>query len=150
MKKVIIFILILLLGAGAAFGISMAVKSCSDKENKVAAKVSLLEDEYAIGDIVTFRVEATSDVELVSMTYVLNAGTEQSMTVKTGTAEELDINVGNGKYGIDTGVEMIDTADMAAGNYIIAFYGYDADNTRYDFGIKEVFEIVNVQSSSNS
>lgn len=148
MKKVLIILLVLLIAAGAIFGITLAIKGNSDKEVKVSAKLSGLEEKYAIGDVVAFRVEATSDIELVSMTYVLNAEAEKTMTVKTGTAEELEINVGNGEYGIDSGFEMIDTAEMSAGNYVIAVYGYDANNTRYDFGIKEVFEIVSVQTSN--
>ena len=136
MKKILIFLLVLLLAAGALFGITLAIKGDSDKEVKVSAKLSGLDEKYAIGDVVAFRVEATSDVELVSLTYKLNAEAEKTMTVKTGTAEELEISVGNGKHGIDSGFEMIDTAEMDAGNYVITFYGYDANNTRYDLGIK--------------
>lgn len=149
-KKVLIGILVILVAVLSALGIAIGVKSCSDKttenKNNITAEVSLLDEKYAIGDIVMFRYVVTSDVELTKMTYVLNNGTEVVMTVKTGEASELEDKVGSGKYYIDTGVEMINTEDMTAGNYVIKAYAFDAEETRYDFDVAHVFELLNVQA----
>ena len=151
MKKVLIGILVILVAVLSALGIAIGVKSCSNEtenKNNITAQRSLIEEEYAIGDIVMFRYVLTSDVELTKMTYVLNNGAEVVMTVKTGEASELDAKDkdGSGKYYIDTGVEMINTEDMTAGNYVIEAYAYDAENTRYDFDVPYIFELLNVQA----
>ena len=151
MKKILGVFLLVIFALLAVLGISIGVKSCSkeeDNKNNITAQVTLLEDEYAISDIAMFRYVLTSDVELTKMTYVLNNGTEVIMTVKTGESSELEDAEGSGKYYIDTGVEMINTADMTAGNYVIEAYAYDAENTRYDFDVPHVFALLNVQANA--
>ena len=151
MKKVIIGILIVVVLALASVGIVIGVRSCKDKvdgKNVIQSERTLIESKYAIGDIAMFRIRATSDVEMTRMTYKLNNGNEVELTVKTGLSEDMEDSFGKGKYFIDTGVEMIDTATMTAGNYVIAWYIYDADETRYDFTERFVFEVAAVQTNA--
>ena len=113
----------------------------------IKSERTLIESKYAIGDIAMFRIRATSDIQMTRMTYKLNNGNEVEITVKSGLSEDMESRFGKGKYYIDTGVEMINTTAMPAGNYVIAWYIYDEDETRYDFTERYVFEIVAVQTA---
>ncbi len=148
MKKIIIGILLVVIGALAAVGIGMAIKSCNEKaeenKNNITCTVTLLEDEYAKGDTVMFRCEVTADVELTSLVYVLNADDDVAVTVKTALTEDVENAKGDGEYYIDSGVEMIDTTDMNVGNYSIQFYGLDAEGTRYEVSDVFNFKLVTV------
>ena len=142
MKKFFIGLLIVIIILGAALGIVLGVKSCNKNENNIESEFSLFEEKYAIGDIVMFRYVVTSDVELTRIVYVLNNGSEVEMTVKTGLTKDLENAPGDGKYYIDTGIEMIDTESMTVGNYVVKAYAYDADENKYNFDTPHVFELV--------
>ena len=142
MKKFFIGLLIVIIILGAALGIVLGVKSCNKNENNIDSEFSLFEEKYAIGDIVMFRYIVTSDVELTRMVYVLNNGSEVEMTIKTGLTDDLENAPGDGKYYIDTGVEMIDTESMTVGNYVVKAYAYDAQENKYNFDKPHVFELV--------
>ena len=143
MKKFLIGLLAVVLILGAALGIVLGVRSCNDKnENNIEYELTLIEDKYAVGDIVMFRYVVTADVELTKMVYILNDGSEVEMTVKTGKTEDLEDAPGDGEFYIDTGVEMIDTADMNVGNFVFKAYAYDAEENKYNFDTPHVFELV--------
>ena len=148
MKKLIIGILLVVIGALAAVGIGMGIKSCNEKaeENKhnITCERTLLEDKYAVGDTIMFRYAVTADVELVSLVYKINADEEVAMSVKTALTEDVEDAKGDGEYYIDSGVEMIDTTDMKAGYYTIQALAYDAEGTRFEIGEPFTFELVTV------
>lgn len=147
MKKILIGILIALLAIGGTIGVIFGVKACKEnKENvhNITCDITLLEDSYAKGDLVMFKVIVTADVELTSLSYRLNNGDAVSMKVKTGESKDLDEKVGDGKYYIEANVEMIDTADMTEGYYNIVFQSGDAEGTTYKVAGPFMFELVAV------
>ena len=150
MRKVILGLLAIVLVALMTLVVVSCVPSCKNDNanNAIVSELTLIEDTYAIGDIAMFRVRATSDIEMTRVTYKLNNGNEIEVSVKKGLAKNMSGKFGDGTYYIDTGVEMLDTAKMPAGNYVIAWYIYDDNNTRYDFTNRYVFEIVSVQAAA--
>ncbi len=132
MKKLFLALIALILVAGIAIGIYFWVRpSTEDNPGNVTYKVDLIEDQYNVGDKIIFRALATADVQLTSMTYVLNNGSETELTVKAGESEDANEVVGKGKYYIDSGAQIIETSELSAGYYTLIIYAYDADETRY-------------------
>ena len=151
MKKFLLILLGIVIAVGAIVGAGMIIHSCNvQKATKegITTEVSLIEDEYAKGDLIMFRVRATSDKELTRMTYKINNGTEVEITCKTGKSADMEGAFGSGANYIDTGVEMIESEDMEAGNYVIQFFFYDVEDSRYSPIEKIVIEIEAVQTAS--
>ena len=131
MKKLFLALIALLLVAGIAIGIYFWVRPSKDNPGNVTYKVDLIESKYTVGDKIIFRASATADVQLTSMTYTLNNGSETEISVKAGESEDADEVVGKGKYYINTGAQIIETAEFTPGYYTLVIYAYDADETRY-------------------
>lgn len=151
MKKFLLILLGIIIAVGAIIGTGIAIKSCNEQKatkEGITTEVSLIEDEYAKGDLIMFRVRATSDKELTRMTYKINNGTEVEITCKTGKSADMEGAFGSGENYIDTGVEMIESKDMEAGNYVIQFFFYDVEDSRYSPIEKIVIEIEAVQTAS--
>ncbi len=149
MKRFLVILVSLLVALAIGLGVFFVVDSCQNKkddgENKhnVAFEQEFLEETYAQGDLIMLRGIATADVEFTGMTYTINNASEVSMTVKSGESADVEDELpGNGKFYVDSGIEMIDTTDMEVGYYVLAFYAQDEDGTRYKLGEPQIFEIV--------
>jgi len=152
MKRIIVIIVSALLLAGVILGIVFGVKACKEKKAEDGNKqvhIEYLQDEYVVGDTAIVRVVVFSDIEFKSIKYALNNGAEVDMVSKTGESKDHDMyKAGNGKYYIDTQVEIIDISSLTVGDYSVRFYSYDAENTRYVLNTSPIyFEIV--ASTSN-
>ena len=136
MKKVLAVILAIILIGGIVTGIVFGVKACKEKEdpagNNTVSNMLMLKDEYTVGENIIFDFIVFSDVQFKTITYSLNNQSEQSITgATTGESANHDQYRRGGKYFIDTGAQIIDTSDMAAGYYTLIFYCSDAENAKY-------------------
>lgn len=124
-KKIGIAVLVLVLLAGAATGIYFGVTAAQEaKEPKgIHYTMDYMEDEYVIGDKMVLRITAQDDVAFTSMKYTIDSGEDESLTVTTGeTAENTKLDEKDGKYFIDTGIEVINTTGMKAGTHVVQIY----------------------------
>lgn len=136
MKKIILWIVIAVIAIGAALGVFFTIRHYVKKDENPTNqtyRVDYLNSNktYVVGESIIFRVLYSSDVKMSSMTYVMNNAEEESLTVKTGESVDADETVGNGKFYVDTGAEVIETTGMAPGIYTFVFYTYDVDASRY-------------------
>ena len=136
MKKIVILIVAIAIIIGAVFGVRAIVKSSksTDRENNVSHKVELIEKEYMVGENVIFRCLVTANVQFTSLTYSINNEQEKELSTTIGESKNFSdaMAIGDGKYFIDTGAEIIDTNSRTAGYYTLIIHAYDADGTSYE------------------
>lgn len=135
MKKIIVAILAIAILGCAIWGITAIVKAKksdnSGNEKNVTYRVDLMEDEYTVGEKIILRVIATSDVQFTSIKYSINNGTATAFSVTSGESKDFEEAIGDGKYYVDSGAEMIDTSTMTPGYYTLVIYASDADEATY-------------------
>ena len=136
MKRWIIIIVAALAVIGIGLGIFFGVRAANNN-NKVddAKNTSIMylqdKDTFAAGENVVVRIIKSSDKQMTKVAYSLDAGAEVDFSCTTGESKDVKETVGNGKYTVDTGIELISTAELSAGWHTIVFYSYDAEDTRY-------------------
>lgn len=149
MKKILVILISLILVGLSVWGVVAWAQSCQGKDvNSKTFHCLYLDKEYAEDDTIVFRVVYFSDVEITSVKYTLDNGTETATTVVTGNAEDHELYEGKGKYYVDTKVELINSNTLSAGNHLVEFYGYDGENTRYILNKDYiVFKVVSQQNA---
>ena len=138
MKKLIFILITIALAVGLGFG-AYYLFFKQDVPNygkyRTAVHIEYLEDrnEYTKGQLIVYSIYAFSDIEFKQIKYSINNASEVNLTCKTGnTSDHKKKHDGAGKYYIDAGGQAISTDNLDAGNYVITFYGYDVNNTRYE------------------
>lgn len=137
MKKIIFIIVAVVLLAGLGFGIYYTFFKTETKDYgkyRTAVHIEYLYNEKTVikGDPLVYNIYVFSDIKFEQIKYSISNGSEVSLTVKTGKSEEhAKYHKGVGEYYIDAEGEAIQTTDMNPGDYLITFYGYDKNNTRY-------------------
>ena len=135
MKKILIGILvgILIAGAivGAGFGINAAVKK-NKKVDGVKVTETLLEEQYKSGEKAAFKLTLQADEAITSVKYRIDSGEETSVTnATTGeTKDNKKLNVKNGKYYLDTGVQTLELTSLSVGTHVIEFIQYQGETTK--------------------
>ena len=136
MKKILIGILVGILIAGvivgAGFGINAAVKA-NKKVEGVKVVETLLEDEYKSGDKAAYKLTLQADdAAITSVKYRIDSGTETSVSnATTGeTKDNKKLNVKNGKYYLDTGVQTLELTSLSVGTHVIEFIQYQGETTK--------------------
>lgn len=146
MKKIIFIIVAIALVAVLGFGVYYTFFAKDETKNygkyRTAVHIEYLENdnEYVKGNLIVYSIYAFSDIKFEQIKYSINNGSEVSLTVKTGKAEEhKKYHNGAGEYYIDAGGQAIQTADMNPGDYVITFYGYDKNKTRYELTPRAIY-----------
>lgn len=125
MKKLIIILAIIII-AGIGVGVFFGVKSCNQKKELFEADMSILQEEYKVGEKIYFDYRIYSDSKLKSLTYTINNGDEKTISnAKFGETGELKENKSKRKYYADTRIVEIETGELKAGWYTISFFGYE-------------------------
>ena len=138
MKKIIFIIICIALVVALGFGAYYLFfkKEAQDYgKYRTAVHIEYLEDrnEYTKGQLIVYSIYAFSDIEFMQIKYSINNASEVNLSCKIGmTSDHKKNHSGAGQYYIDAGGQAINTDNMDAGNYVITFYGYDANNTRYE------------------
>lgn len=136
MKRWIIIIVAALTVIGIGLGIFFGVRAANNN-NKVddAKNTSIMylqdKDTFAAGEDVVVRIIKSSDKQMTKIAYSIDAGVEKDFTCTTGESKDAKESVGNGKYTVDTGIELISTAELSAGWHTFMAWTYDAEDTRY-------------------
>ena len=155
MKKVIGFIIAIVVSIGATLGLVLGIQACNNKKENTADYIKVevmdsLEDTYTVGDMIVFNYYVYSDIEFVSLTYKINNGEAQNPEgFKCGEAVDHKKYDGeDGKYFIDTGAQVIDSSDMPVGVYTIILEGTAKDGGVYRLNkTPYIFEIVAVKTA---
>ncbi len=154
MKKIIFIVVAIALVIALGFGVyGLFIKTDETKnygKYRTAVHIEYLENdnEYGKGELIVYSIYAFSDIQFDKISYSINNGTEIILNAKTGKSEDhKKYHKGAGEYYIDAGGQAIQTTDMTPGDYVITFYGYDNNNTRYQLTPRAIyFKIV---SSTN-
>ena len=154
MKKIIFIIVAIALVIAMCFGVYNLFFKTEEAKNygkyRTSVHIEYLENdnEYVKGSLIVYSIYAFSDIKFEQIKYSINNGEEVALTVKTGASvDHKKYHKGVGEYSIDAGGQAIQTTNMAPGDYVITFYGYDKNNTRYELTPRAIyFKIV---SSSN-
>ena len=154
MKKIIFIIVAIALVAVLGFWVYYTFFAKDETKDygkyRTAVHIEYLEsgNEYAKGNLIVYSIYVFSDIKFEQIKYSISNGSEVGLTVKTGQSEDhKKYHKGAGDYYIDAGGQAIQTSDMDPGNYVITFYGYDKNNTRYELTPRAIyFKIV---SSTN-
>lgn len=134
MKKiyaVLAIVLIAVLGVGIIIG----AKNCNKSDSAFENEMTLLSEEYVVGEKIYFKYAVFSDVKLVSINYEINNGVEQPVTI-TPAAETSSLENGREDYGkayyVESKVVEVSTENLCTGWYTLSFYGYDGAGNRYE------------------
>lgn len=154
MKKWLIGILVALLIVSLGVGTFFGVKAIKEKKSTdTVSEISLLEDKYTQGDNILFKILVNSEKEFVSLSYQFN--NESEVPVKNAikgenSEEDTKHKLNDAKYFIDSGVQIIDSSDLAVGSYILTVYAYDEYGTRFVVNQENViFKIVPSPASAS-
>ena len=145
MKKIIFIIVAVALIVGLGFGVYYTFFKTETKDYgkyRTAVHIEYLENEneYVKGNLIVYSIYAFSDIEFEAIKYSISNGSEVSLTVKTGDSEDhKKYHKGVGQYYIDAGGQAIQTSDMNPGDYVITFYGYDKNKTRYELTPRAIY-----------
>lgn len=136
MKRWIIIVVAILAAVAIGLGIFFGVRAANQNNVVDDAKNTEIryvqdKDSFSSGETIVIRVLKSSEKQLTKMTYSIDAGTEKEFTCTSGESKDAKETVGNGKYTIDTGTELISTTDLNGGWHTLVIYAYDAENTRY-------------------
>lgn len=149
MKKIIIIIVAALIVVGGTLGIIFGVRSCNNKKaenvNNTVEHVQMLKQEYKKGEKIIFNFYVYSDVEFVSISFKLNNGSEQSVSgATTGeSADHENYDGKGGKFYIETGAQVVDSADLELGWYTVIFECKAKDGATYKVpATPYMFEVV--------
>lgn len=147
MKKILFIIISVALLVGLGFGVYHLFFKPNIKDYgkyRTAVHIEYLEDgnEYTKGrDLIVYSIYAFSDIKFEAIKYSINNSSEVSLTnVKTGdSTSHKKYHKGVGQYYVDAGGQAIVTDNLTAGDYVITFYGYDENNTRYELTPKAIY-----------
>lgn len=139
MKKIVFIIIAIALVVGLGFGVYYLFFKTDDTKDygkyRTAVHIEYLEknNEYTKGSYIVYTIYAFSDIKFEQIKYSISNAAEVNLTVKTGKAEEhAKHHKGAGEYYIDAGGQVILTNEMDPGHYVITFFAYDKNNTRYE------------------
>lgn len=136
MKKVFWWILAIVFVACLTLSVIFIVRCAGKKNDDVVGQMTVLEDEYTVGEKVYFNFVAFTKNKLNSLTYQINNGAEiQILGVRTGESKDYTGALPDGEYGefyINSRIVEITTNDYTPGWYNISFYGYDESGARFD------------------
>lgn len=149
MKKIIVIIVAVLLVVGSTLGIIFGVRSCNKKKseniNNTVEHVQMLKQEYKKGEKIIFNFYVYSDVEFVSISFKLNNGSEQAISgaISGESADHENYNGKGGKYFIETGAQIVESADLELGWYTIIFECKAKDGATYKVPtVPYMFEVI--------
>lgn len=145
MKKIIFIIISIALAVALGFGVYYLFFKKDVKDYgkyRTAVHIEYLQNgnEYIKGDLIVYTIYAFSDIKFEQIKYSINNASEVNLRCTTGNATSHNkYHDGAGQYYIDAGGQAIVTESMSAGDYVITFYGYDANNTRYELTPKAIY-----------
>ena len=146
MKKIIFIIVAIALIVAMGFGVYHLFFKPDEAKNygkyRTAVHIEYLEtnNEYGKGTLIVYSIYAFSDIKFEQIKYSISNGEEVNLNVKTGKSiEHKKYHSGVGEYYIDAGGQAIMTDDMTPGDYVITFYGYDKNNTRYELTPRAIY-----------
>lgn len=125
MKKIGIALIVLVVLAGISTGIYFGVKASKEEKqaDEIYYNLDYIEDQYVAGDMIVLRVSAQDDKAFTAMKYSIDSGEEKTLTVTTGKTEgNSKLDVKNGEYFIDTGIEVIDSTGLKTGTHVLQVY----------------------------
>lgn len=136
MKKILITVLACVLAVVAAVVITVVVMKKNNESNSmnITYQMTMLEDEYTVGDPVVYDFTVFSDVKIVSLSYQIGNGTKVSISgaLIGETKNYRGSKLGRAKYFADTKAKLIDTSSMSAGHYQLSFFGTDENGNEVE------------------
>ncbi len=147
MKKIIFIIISIVLVVALGFGVYYLFFKKDVKDYgkyRTSVHIEYLEDgnEYTKGrDLIVYSIYAFSDIKFEQIKYSINNNSEVNLSnCKIGdSTSHKKYHSGAGQYYIDAGGQAILTDNLNAGDYVITFYGYDANNARYELTPKAIY-----------
>ena len=124
-KKIGITLITLIVLAGIGTGIYFAVKAARDNVSQTGTyqEIQFLEDNYAEGEQIVLRAKFQDDKEFSAIKYSIDSGEEKTFESVTGkAADNENLDVKNGEFFIDSGIETIDTTGLKVGTHVLQIY----------------------------